>query len=109
MRKRLKKTAAVDSVSCGNFSMIPTCMMKPSPLLRSSRSCSSDMPSSIDGVRASSSSVKIHCASASARTWSGVLGGCRAAGCTLKGFDRWFEETEGMTTRPFVCERPWVA
>ena len=85
MRKRLKKTAAVDSVSCGSLSMMPTCMMKPSPLLRSSRSCSRGMPSSIEGVRESSSSEKIHCASDSARTWSGSFGGCFAAGWALRG------------------------
>ncbi len=81
IKNRLRKTAAVESVSCGSFSAMPTCMMKLVPLYRSSRSFSGDMPSTIEGVRKSSSMVKIHCASASASTAFAGLGRCRAAGC----------------------------
>lgn len=55
--------------------------MKLMPLARSWRSSTTDMPSWMEGVLASSSSLKIHCASASARTRFGDLGLCREAGC----------------------------
>lgn len=93
MRNLWKNTAAVDKVSCGSFSIMPTCIMKFMPLIRSSFSVSKVMPSRIEGVWDSSSSVKSHCASASARTASTGFGGRRLAGwmgmdCDMAGDSR---------------------
>ncbi len=58
--------------------MMPIWRMKLTPLARLSRSFSGVMPSRIDGVRKSSSSLKIHCASARKRTSDGRAGFCSA-------------------------------
>lgn len=68
MKNRCRYTAAVARVSCGSFSMMPTCMMKLTPLLRLKCSASSFIPSSTDGARVSSSSVKSHWACFDRRT-----------------------------------------
>jgi len=73
MRKRLKKIEAEHRVVCGNFNMIPTCVMKFVPLLRICLSSSGFIPSRIEGVCSSSSSVYIHWRSASASTSVGSL------------------------------------
>lgn len=61
MKKRCMYTAAVASVGCGSFNMIPTWVIKFTPLLRLWFSVSNFIPSSWEGVRVSSSSVKNHC------------------------------------------------
>lgn len=98
MRNRWKNTEAVESVSCGNFSIIPTCIIKLIPFVRSSRSSSCAMPSNTEGVLRSSSSVNNHCASLSARTVLGDLGGIFAAGCA----DAMLEDIVDM---PGIAER----
>jgi hypothetical protein len=57
--------------------------MKPTPFRRSVRSSSAGIPSIMDGAKSNSSSVKIHCISASMTAGGGGLGGSRCGGIAL--------------------------
>lgn len=87
MRYRLKKTAAVLRVVCGNLSIMPTCSMKLTPFRRNVRSSSGAMPSTIDGACSSSSSTKIHCCSASTTAGGGGRGRSRRGGSGVADAD----------------------
>lgn len=87
MRYRLKNTAAVLSVVCGNLSIIPTCRIKLTPFRLNVRSSSGAMPSTIDGACNNSSSTKIHCCSASTTAGGGARGRSRLGGSGVPAAD----------------------
>lgn len=87
MRYLLKNTAAVLSVVCGNFNIIPTCKMKFTPFRLNVRSSSGAMPSTIDGACSNSSSTNIHCSSASTTAGGGGRGRSRLGGSGVTDAD----------------------
>ena len=106
MKKRCRKTLAVQRVSCGNLSMMPTWMMKLQPLERDSRSFWAGMPASMEGVRRSSAGVNSHCDSARRRSSLGRDGGAGRKGEPVveDGAVSW-EEADGIAVD--VRGRAW--